>query len=163
MRNVDKGSFEFFTINNNYLRYTSAQKNLAVGLMLGFADVLSLADDSFKDIKASIKEAQADFAKMKAEHSCSFAKKAETAVDSTEVQVEAKTKTKPKAKTTRSKAKKAETAVDPTEANVEVETEAKPKAKTTRSKAKKAEATVEPIEAIVEVETEAKPRLDRPL
>ena len=158
IEDVDKGSFEFFTINNNYLRYTSAQKNLAVGLMLGFADVLSLADDSFKDIKASIKEAQADLAKMKAEHSRSFAKKAETAVDPTEAKVEVETEAKPKAKTTRSKAKKAEPPVEPIEAIVEGETEAKPKAKTTRSKANKAEATVEPIEAIVEGETEAKPK-----
>ena len=158
IEDVDKGSFEFFTLTNNHLRYTSAQKNLAVGLMLGFADVLSLADDSFKDIKASIKEAQADLAKMKAEHSRSFAKKAETAVDPTEVQVEAKTKTKPKAKTTRSKVKKAEATVEPIEAKVEGETEAKPKAKTTRSKAKKAETAVDPTEAKVEVETEAKPK-----
>ena len=92
IEDVDKGSFEFFTLTNNHLRYTNAQKNLAVGLMLGFADVLSLADDSFKDIKASIKEAQADLAKMKAEHSRSFAKKAETAVDPTEAKVEVELK-----------------------------------------------------------------------
>ena len=158
IEDVDKGSFEFFTLTNNHLRYTNAQKNLAVGLMLGFADVLSLADDSFKDIKASIKEAQADLAKMKAEHSRSFAKKAETAVNPTEAKVEVETEAKPKAKTTRSKAKKAEAAVEPIEAIVEGETEAKPKAKTTRSKAKKAEAPVEPIEAKVEGETEAKPK-----